>query len=92
MRELVQYSECFIVKGHMTHNKWYDYKYTYTTLYKTVNKQQQHTDMTKLRDRQTDRQTETERGKRMTDRERTKVSACAAGGSVGENTDRYCQN
>ena len=42
-----QNSECFIVKGHLTHYKWYDYKHAHTTYTKQLTKNTKQTDKTK---------------------------------------------
>ena len=35
-RERTQNLECFIVEGHLTHYKWYDYKHAHTTYTKQL--------------------------------------------------------
>ena len=47
-RELrTQNSECFIVEGHLTHYKWYDYKHVHTTYIKQLSNNTKQTDKTK---------------------------------------------
>ena len=48
-RERTQNLECFIVEGHLTHYKWYDYKHAHTTYTK------------QLREREGERERERER-------------------------------
>ena len=71
-------SECFIVEGHLTHYKWYDYKHAHTTYTKQLtkqtrpkkqkqNKKRNRHEQRKRGGRERDRQTETHR-----DRERQK--------------------
>ena len=45
--EKTQNSECFIVEGHLTHYKWYDYKHAHTTYRKQLTNNTKQTDKTK---------------------------------------------
>ena len=45
--EKTQNSECFIVEGHLTHYKWYDYKHAHTTYTKQLTNNTKQTDKTK---------------------------------------------
>ena len=45
--EGTQNSECFIVEGHLTHYKWYDYKQEHTTYTKQLTNNTKQTDKTK---------------------------------------------
>ena len=46
-RERTQNSECFIVEGHLTHYKWYDYMHAHTTYTKQLTNNTKQTDKTK---------------------------------------------
>ena len=58
-------SECFIVEGHLTHYKWYDYKHVHTTYIKQLSNNTKQTDKTKR-----NRKKETNTKQRERERER----------------------
>ena len=76
MIERTQNSECFIVEGHLTHYKWYDYKHAHTTHTKQLTNNTKQTDKTKRsrKKKQTRTKIKTTRTKKR--KKATKYSQC----------------
>ena len=74
-RERTQNSECFIVEGHLSHCKWYDYKHAHTTYRKQLTNNTKQTDKTKRpkRKRETKKRNKHEQKENKTKTTRTKT-------------------